>query len=163
MRSMTGRRDLPATVRFKAQYSQSENECWEWCGYCNKKGRPVISINGKQVYAHRYAYQRFIGSIPTGLYVLHTCDNIKCVNPKHLFTGTQLDNMKDMKEKGRANKPKGESNGRAKLTDDDIRFIRKNYRARHRIYGQKAMARKLGVSTNTIYEIVTGEKWSHVI
>lgn len=80
------------------------NECWEWnAAYRGKYG--VFSIKGKNIDAHRVSYTLFKGEIPENMYVCHTCDNTKCVNPNHLFLGTHSDNMKDAFKKGRLNIP----------------------------------------------------------
>lgn len=83
------------------------NDCWLWLGgvLANTMGYGQIGIGGrrdrKTLLAHRVSYELFIGPIPSGLQVLHECDNPPCVRPRHLFLGTQLDNMKDMMNKGR--------------------------------------------------------------
>lgn len=88
---------------------KSPNECWEWKGTLIKERKKGIgnygkfSVRGKFVTASRYSYQLHYGEIPKSLYVCHTCDNPPCVNPDHLFLGTQLDNMRDMLSKGRDN------------------------------------------------------------
>ena len=69
-------------------------------------GYGQIYLNNKQYRAHRYSYQVFVGDIPDGMLICHTCDTRNCVNPKHLFIGTQKDNMQDMKQKGRGNHQK---------------------------------------------------------
>ena len=81
--------------------------CWIWLGVVRNSGYGLIGVGSdvdgtrtmKSV--HRVAYEEFVGEIPTGLYVLHRCDNKLCVNPEHLFVGTQADNMRDMHIKGR--------------------------------------------------------------
>jgi len=71
--------------------------CWIWTGALNNKGYGNFCGG----YAHRWSYQRFVGEIPDGLNVLHRCDTPSCVNPAHLRLGSQLDNMRDAKSKGR--------------------------------------------------------------
>jgi len=66
------------------------------------------------VKAHRFSYERFVGTIPEGLVVCHRCDNTICINPEHLFVGTIQDNMDDMKQKGRSNKLFGQNHNQAK-------------------------------------------------
>ncbi len=152
----------PTIERFWLQVSKTET-CWLWTGPFTTRGRPRFWTAPKQgVYAHRYIYEQLIGPIPDGLYVCHHCDNPACVRPDHLFVGTQDDNMKDMVAKDRANKPKGESNGRAKLTEDDVRYIRQNYKFRSPTYGRKALAERFGVDVVTIRAILIRKLWSHV-
>ncbi len=77
------------------------NGCWPWLGVKTHYGYGKIRNNYKHVGAHRIAYELLVGDIPIGLHVLHHCDNRSCVNPGHMFLGTQADNMKDMFTKGR--------------------------------------------------------------
>lgn len=93
--------------RFLEKFDQTEG-CWNWKGSIKKSMRPghggygQFAITPEEVFsAHRFSYLWFVGEIPEGLQVLHSCDNRKCVNPDHLFLGTHQDNMDDMKRKGR--------------------------------------------------------------
>lgn len=109
--------------------------------------------------AHHIAFERAYGPIPSGLLVLHKCDNPTCVNPAHLFLGTQADNVADCGAKGRSNK-RGNNNGRAILTPEIVRHIRltaTNDRA------MRVLAAKLGVSKSTIYAVASNRNWTHVI
>jgi hypothetical protein len=159
---MTRSRQRSVVGRFHEKYVKHESGCWLWSG--KEDDEPGYLWDGStMVIASRFSYQLFRGPIPDEMYVLHTCDIRRCVNPEHLFLGTQVDNMADMVAKGRANKPKGMENGRAKLTDNDVRFIRFYYRPRSKVYGRDQLARMFGVSEMTIYEILNREKWAHVL
>lgn len=80
---------------------EEDNDCWLWTGFKNKNGYGKIYLIAEKEYVHRIAYVIQYKDIPHGIKVLHKCDNPLCVNPNHLFLGTQQDNLKDMREKGR--------------------------------------------------------------
>ena len=145
------------------KYVRKSRGCWLWIGHVHKRGYGCFQVSRSSMKAHRVSYVLAFGHIPNGLYVCHTCDNPACVKPSHLFAGTQADNMADMVVKGRSNKPKGELNGRAKLNDDAVRFIRSNYGFRSRRFNQKHLANMFGVCVLTIQEVLDGRKWPHVI
>lgn len=87
--------------RFWARVSVG-NGCWLWDANVTKKGYPNLWLEGRQhVYAHRFSYALHVGPIPDGMSVLHKCDTPSCVNPAHLFLGTQLENVRDCRDKGR--------------------------------------------------------------
>lgn len=81
--------------------------CWLWDGALCPTGYAKLHVSGTRrnyVRGHRFAYQKFVGPIPSGMGVCHTCDVPSCVNPVHLFVGTQSDNMTDCSRKGRINR-----------------------------------------------------------
>lgn len=96
-----GRKPSPLTPeeRFWAKVEKGP-DCWEWKAFRNK-GYGKFTYNGRMYLAHRLSWILTNGPIPDGLGVLHSCDNPPCVNPDHLFLGTQLDNMRDASNKGR--------------------------------------------------------------
>lgn len=138
---------------------QGPDECWPWRGTRDPRGygsfTPVSGLPA--VHVHRHAYRLAKGPIPRGLYVLHHCDNPPCVNPAHLYAGTPLDNMRDKVDRGR--QPRGSGHGRAKLTEDDVRAIR---RLRAMGLSQQAIAIRYGVSQANISAILLGTTWTHV-
>jgi hypothetical protein len=79
--------------------------CWEWTASFRGLGYGQIKVNQKMLYAHRVSWEMANGPIPDGLCVLHHCDNPPCVNPDHLFLGTQADNMRDKVRKNRQGFP----------------------------------------------------------
>jgi hypothetical protein len=147
----------PLMERFMEKVRKGEN-CWEWIGGKQAHGYGVIRQNGKNKSAHRISYQLFIGIIPDGLCVLHKCDNPSCVNPDHLFLGTQLDNNRDAIAKGRTYYPKGENN-HSKLLNIHIPIIRKLHK---RGISQTNIAKQYGVSQQLISNIITGKTWKHL-
>jgi hypothetical protein len=137
---------------------RSEDECWEWIASrdsCNY-GMFYPKDHSNGVKASRYSYQLRYGDIPKGLYVLHKCDNPPCVNPKHLFIGTQTDNMQDMISKGRLYDRRGEKNSKVKLTEEDVRTV-KLLRKNGMTY--KSIAKSLKVSEGCINHILNGRHW----
>lgn len=112
------------------------------------------------VRAHRLAYQLQHGVAVVTKLVLHTCDNPRCVRPSHLFLGTQLDNRRDCKKKGRTAHPdlRGENHNQARLSWADVREIRKTY-ARGGYGAGPKLARRFKISTHHVYGIAHGKSW----
>lgn len=145
--------------------------CWIWQGYTNGS-YGVLWAAEFSGYVHRISYENHKGPIPEGMNVCHGCDTPLCINPDHLFVGTQGDNVRDMRAKGRQADPdkhwarvhpdrlRGENNGNAKLKSEDVRRIK----VLLRIEGanRKDIAARFGVSRQTIGAIARGESWSHV-
>lgn len=103
--SNTGR-TKPLELSFWAFVERSDPyACWTWTGSIIKDGYGQLFFKGRTQLAHRVSYLIHRGSFVSRLYVCHHCDNPSCVNPLHLFLGTQKENMQDMREKGRAWKP----------------------------------------------------------
>jgi len=98
-----------AWVKFlnSIDFSQDEFSCFMWRGRIRRDGYGEMIVERKHLQAHRISYSTFVGFIPTGQLVLHRCDVKSCVNPRHLFLGTQSDNMRDCAAKGRINKRSG--------------------------------------------------------
>lgn len=154
--------------RFWSKVNISEKKkCWNWkMGDTSKNpaqnyGR--IWIDGIAYRAHRIAYKLFYNTDPGKMLVCHRCDNPRCCNPHHLFLGTHTDNQMDCEKKNRANKEKGEDRYNAILSDDDVRFIRKNYAFRG-IGGMtgKELAKKFKIGRTMISAIVNRRRWKHV-
>ena len=83
------------------QVTKAENGCLLWTGAAKPSGYGNINVDGRTESTHRAAYMAFNGEIPHGMVVCHHCDTPACVNPDHLFIGTQKDNLSDMDAKGR--------------------------------------------------------------
>lgn len=92
--------DNTTLTRFWEKVMKTDN-CWLWIGARERGGYGCIQIKHNNFRAHRLSWELHHGTVPTGMHVLHTCDNPPCVNPTHLFLGTSLDNMADKVRKGR--------------------------------------------------------------
>jgi hypothetical protein len=110
--------------------------------------------------AHRVSWELHRGPIPTGMWVLHRCDNPPCSNPDHLFLGTHTENMADMAKKGRANTPdsQGEANANAKLTVADVHAIRRL--AADPKYTTGDIGELFRVNRNHVLGILKGKAWA---
>lgn len=162
----------PVESRLLASIVKDEiSGCWIWQRAKQATGHAVMTLppsNGsprRVVKAYRMAYELWVGPIPPGLFILHSCDNGACINPDHLRIGTHSDNMKDMAQRGRAasgfrngnvaNPLRGEKIGLSKLTEKAVRQIRAGMSTK------KAMD-KFGVSKATVCKARTGSCWRHV-
>ena len=148
---------MPAKDRFWRQVKKTDG-CWIWAGGTDKNGygRMKAKVGGK-IYrtAHRYSYTLHTGEIvPDDMVVMHSCDNPRCVNPDHLSLGTNRDNMLDKMAKERANVPKGELTGKARLTEKQVRAIVVDPRPHIQI------AADYGVAASTIGSIKQGISWN---
>lgn len=132
-------------------------DCWIWTA-CRPQHRGYgrFQVGNQLLVAHRVAYELAVGPIPKGLCVLHTCDNPPCCNPAHLWLGTRADNVRDRDAKGRQAHVRGEHNGCAKLTNDQVLAIR----ADHRIL--RKIAADYNVSIPAISHIKTRKRWAHI-
>jgi hypothetical protein len=157
--------------------------CWEWTGKVGKNGYGTLvhAEKGKRnhLLAHRVMYEIFIGPIPNGKFVCHTCDNRKCINPDHLWVGTHSENMKDAANKGRIpaigrkhteetkkkfklrSRPqkKGESSWLSKLKEYDVLRIREML---SKGIKQKYIMNEYGISRSCLYMISVRETWFHI-
>lgn len=144
-------------IRLKAKTIQAANGCWEWTGGFHGVGYGSVPAKmGGGRYAHRAMHEAVISEIPKGMYVLHSCDNRKCINPEHLFIGSHMDNIKDMhaKNRQRGGSMPGEKNPHAKFTDDEISRIR----SFHKMGAKKReIERKFGISETHYYRIIKQE------
>lgn len=147
------------------------NGCLNYGGYRNADGYGRVNRGGKALAAHRYLWILMFGQIAPGLVVCHRCDNPACCNPDHLFVGTQADNVADMISKGRDYHPPltnpyrsyGEENNKAKLTEEQVRWIKANHKpGRMSPTGCPQIAKLFGVDRNTVLAIVTGKTWKEV-
>lgn len=139
----------------KVDKSSDLNGCWLWTGGCNKQGYGNISWNrGVKTRVNRVSYLLANGAFDDDLWVLHKCDNPRCVNPEHLFLGTRQQNIDDMVSKNR--QIRGEDHLRSKLTDAQVDEIRKRCSNGKRGI-QRILAKEFRVSVNHIGRIVRFE------
>lgn len=136
-----------------------ETNCWNWIRSTrNGYGHMGMGNPARYIGAHRAAFEAFIGPIQDGFCVCHACDNPPCCNPRHLFLGTTADNSRDAARKGRMNR--GAKNAMAKLSDGLVCQIRRRYSESEA--NQYELAVELGVSQQTISDVVRGKLWAHV-
>ncbi len=140
-----------------------KNKCWKWLAGKNAKGYGRLSDGKKMDLAHRLSWILHNGPLPYhnsyhGMCVLHRCDNPECTNPKHLFLGTNDDNIRDMHAKHRQNggSTKGEAHKCSKLRNRDIPVIRAW------LGSQQSAADYFGVSQPIISAIKLGKIWRHI-
>lgn len=157
------RKTIPLADRFWSKVDKrSDNECWEWTGARHVFGYGKISIRRSVcAEAHRVSYQLHYGDIPTGMLVCHSCDNPPCVNPRHLWLGTESDNIRDAVAKGRHRRTglQGEQHPNARLTEADIRFIREHCSKTH---SMSELATMFNTTSGAICNIVKRRAWKHI-
>lgn len=143
---------------------KGKNECWMWrgavCG--SKRNYGAARWNGRLTKAHRIAYEITNGPIPKGLLGCHKCDNTLCVNPDHIFIGTQKDNLEDMRRKGRQPPPfalRGEDHPRSTLTERKVIMI-KALKRQGKL--QREIALATGVSMSALASVLQGRTWRHI-
>jgi hypothetical protein len=137
-------------------------DCWIWIGFTNRQGYGYLAKGGTErgnYYAHRVSWEIHFGLVPHGMLVLHHCDNPSCVNPAHLWLGTNHDNVRDRDKKSRGALPdnKGESNGQHKLIASNIPVIRSLD------LSQRAIGKIYGITQPTVSEIRSRKLWAHVL
>lgn len=168
--------------RFWTKVNKSDG-CWEWTAATWGKGYGALGIDKHSYSAHRISYQMARGPIPDGLWVLHTCDNPKCVRPDHLWLGTNQDNMTDCLRKGRTTrgKPRGHNpriagdehwsrkhperiprgeNRNTTLIAEDVRTIRARYEGGG-VY-MRELAMEYGITLSSVSSIIRRVTWGHV-
>lgn len=162
----------PAAAFWAKVSKHGPGGCWIWLG-SKPNGYGQLRWAGRNAKAHRIAWMLLRGPIPGGLFVLHNCpggDNPSCVNPGHMFLGTQAQNMADAANKGRMRSwattasveerkklgQRGERNGRAKMTLATVRDLRAAYANGER---QIDLAARFGIAQTTVSKIVRREHW----
>lgn len=160
---------IDAVARFWANVDRKgPDDCWEWKKYRRAKGHGRVMWGGRFISAHAVALSLTDGVWDSPLQTLHKCDNPPCCNPKHLWRGTNLENNQDMMRKARNSLPplnfnrvsydgRGEANGRAKLTAEQVLSIRAQS-------GRSStdLGAEFGVSHTVIRHIRQRKLWRHI-
>jgi hypothetical protein len=161
----SGPKPKPLAERFWPKVKKTDG-CWLWQAADDGRpsgygfiGAPTPADPRRMIGAHRASWMLHFGPIPRGKFVLHKCDNGKCVRPDHLFLGTHKENMRDMAQKGRASDRTGSKHHLTRLTEDDVRGIRTRVAAGE---SQRALAKEFGMHPTSISHIVHRRSWRHV-
>jgi hypothetical protein len=150
--------DRSSILRFVRYSRPVPSGCIEWILQPDKDGYGRIRVDGKQIPAHRLAWEWFYGrAIPAGMLICHRCDNRMCVQPAHLFLGTDKDNSDDKLRKGR--QTRGSKQHLAKLSPEGARAIKLRLKAGERIV---ELAREYNVTPQTVGAIKSERSWVHV-
>lgn len=159
---------IPAVIRFWSRVNKTEG-CWLWTSTTSTAGYGYIDDNKRRYQSSVYSWMIHNGPVPDGLFVLHKCDNTACVNPDHLFLGTQNDNVQDCIKKGRFNYgsrgKKGEKHHGARVTEEQVRDIRRRYtkgRGRYQRGNSHELAVEFGLTQAQVLNIAKHKQWSHV-
>lgn len=159
------KKGTPATPFWGRVDKRTEDECWNWTGARNNSGYGTYCYKGTTCVAHRIAYLLTYGGItelaPTDFtsnqFVLHSCDNRACCNPKHLHLGTYSDNQKEAYDRLRRAQPKGSEHANSKLTPENVAKIKELYLSPQ--YGQVKLAEMFGISQTAISLLLRGETY----
>lgn len=168
--------DLAKVIASIAEKS-GPTSCWEWPLSRHPLGYGQVYVSGLSQRAHRAAWELLVETIPTGMYICHRCDNPPCINPSHLYVGTQVENMRDMRERGRTTAARypevarengrivgtkntharGASNPGAKLSPQQVDEIRRDNRR------TKELVSAYGVNRSTVQRIRNGSLWPTMV
>ena len=143
--------------------------CWLWPGKSGSNyGYGRVKVGGKRWMVHRLSYHQNVGPIPPGMVVMHSCDNVACVNPRHLSVGTVAENNRDASVKGRSSKgvlhsikiiatvARGVKNKATKLSREAVEDIRSSS------LPQRKLASKYGVSQMAVFNVIHRKSWGYV-
>ena len=161
--NLYARRFLSERERLESQTERLPwSGCWVWMGAIDSGGRRLpygkfwVNSRGRSIVAHRASWAIYHGAIPNGMRVLHRCDVACCVNPEHLFLGTNKDNTQDMIRKGRKYVQRGEASRFNKITEEQARAIKDAHG------NQYDIAAQFGVTQSCVSLIKRGKNWKHL-
>lgn len=134
--------------------------CWQWTGGKNEFGYGIFCTDKRRIRTHRYCWELFKEPIPKGMCICHHCDNPSCINPDHMFIGTQAENMADMRKKHRGStKPRpGTENPAAKLSEQQVRII---FSMNGTVRAEE-VAQVFNVKKTSVYNIWSRITWKHL-
>jgi len=132
-----------------------ENGCWICTSHYLNKGYPIHQVNGNKTYVSHTMFKLYKGDILDNMHICHTCDNPNCINPDHLFLGTNTDNYLDKINKNRHAKGEKCNN---KLSEKDVSEIREKCKT----ISQRKVAKEYNISQQTISRLITGQTWKHL-
>lgn len=135
------------------------DECWKWNQYTDRDGYGTFYFDGQSAKAHRYVYELYNGPILKGHCICHICDNPSCLNPTHLFMGTHLENMNDMKQKKRSRNSLGELNTNTCLSESEIIYVFDLVLNNKIHFKQEIIEINPKFSYNIIKNILDGRNW----
>ena len=142
-----------------AHIPDDPDACWDWYGYVTDKGRPLACIKNQKLYASHVSYETFVEPLPEGMYLLHSCDNPRCINFRHLHPGTKRDNNAERTSRKRT--ARGSNHYRSRLNELEVRDILRLFHDEH--LSQQNLAKRFNVSFVTIHNVVYREAWGHVL
>lgn len=150
----------PVIDRFNERYViDAATGCWNWAKGKDKDGYGKFSHKeAPNDRAHRFSYSTFVGEIPKGMHICHRCDNPSCVNPTHLFLGTNRENTLDRVIKRRS--ACGEGGGNVKLINEQVSAIFDMHQKLG--YSKKKIARLFGITDGNVEWILSGHTWKHL-
>ena len=130
--------------------------CWLWAGAAWPSGYGKVKVRQSTMLAHRRSYELHHGGIPKGAIICHRCDTPRCVNPEHLYAGTDADNSRDKMARGRDRKAIGEANVNAKLTETDVLAMRASSEP------TKVLACQYGMDHSSVWAARAGRTWRNL-
>jgi len=140
------------------EYLTEDGDCWVWTKACDTQGYGRMWGGDRLISIHQEMYKIFIGPIPAGMVVMHSCDNPKCGRPMHLSAGTQKENLEDMTKKGR--RCIGDTHANSKISDKEVREIKDLLKSG--LFTQKEIGNFYGVTNKNISLISLGKSRSNI-